>query len=223
MKQYLKHANGFGFEGNCFLCGGSLAAELEVVISREDDANYSLVCVPCIDKREAEEKSIDEFARKEWVKDWDVQEMLKDKMAYLEKEINRLQFLMTNTDIISHLFISREIDDLKIEYGRVRVAYLASFPNPETTKHQSSRDEVAAIKETISPEAFLGQPKKKNAGKWWYKCQLHIEKTPSFCWNEHKKYWHCFGCQAGGSIIDLYMGINKCDFKTAVAELKRFL
>ena len=38
-----------------------------------------------------------------------------------------------------------------------------------------------------------------------------------------QNFWWCFGCEKGGSVIDFYMELKQCDFKTAVAELGEML
>lgn len=53
----------------------------------------------------------------------------------------------------------------------------------------------------------------------FYRCPLHGEKTGSFCWYKKENKWWCFGESRGGDVIDLYMEINNCDFKTAVKQL----
>ena len=41
-------------------------------------------------------------------------------------------------------------------------------------------------------------------------CPLHNEKTPSFTVYPNNNTWHCFGCGAGGSVIDfvMYCGLD---------------
>ena len=45
-------------------------------------------------------------------------------------------------------------------------------------------------------------------------CPLHNEKSPSFTIYPNTNSWHCFGCGAGGSVIDFVMalyGLNALD------------
>lgn len=51
------------------------------------------------------------------------------------------------------------------------------------------------------------------------KCPFHKDKTPSFVVTPGKNLFHCLGCNAGGSIIDLVMKLDGLDFKEAVAKL----
>jgi len=82
--------------------------------------------------------------------------------------------------------------------------------------------DIEYIRNNTPIELLLGTPVKTMAGgKKFYKCVFHNEKTPSFLWNDNEgeKYYCCFGCSAKGSIIDLYMHLNGCDFPTALKLL----
>ena len=50
-------------------------------------------------------------------------------------------------------------------------------------------------------------------------CPFHKEKTPSFTVNEDKGFYHCFGCQANGSVIDFVMETDGLSFPEAVERL----
>ncbi len=54
-------------------------------------------------------------------------------------------------------------------------------------------------------------------------CPFHQEKTPSFFVNPEKGLWHCFGCGAGGDVIDFVQRIEGLTFTEAVAKLSRQL
>lgn len=43
-------------------------------------------------------------------------------------------------------------------------------------------------------------------------CPLHQEDTPSFHVNEGKGVYHCFGCSAGGDVVDLFSRLHGTDF-----------
>ena len=50
-------------------------------------------------------------------------------------------------------------------------------------------------------------------------CPFHKEKTPSFTVNEEKGFYHCFGCQEHGSVIDFVMKTEGLSFPEAVEGL----
>jgi hypothetical protein len=51
------------------------------------------------------------------------------------------------------------------------------------------------------------------------KCCFHPDKTASMSLRMHNRY-RCFGCDERGSVIDLYMKINKVNFIQAVKALQ---
>ncbi|MFZ2959791.1 MAG: CHC2 zinc finger domain-containing protein [Candidatus Ozemobacteraceae bacterium] len=51
-------------------------------------------------------------------------------------------------------------------------------------------------------------------------CPFHEEKTPSLKISPEKNLWHCFGCDAGGTVIDWVMKIEKVGFLNAVEILR---
>ncbi len=50
-------------------------------------------------------------------------------------------------------------------------------------------------------------------------CPFHDDHNPSFNVNDDEEYWFCFACDKGGSVIDFWMALKDCDFKTAIREL----
>lgn len=50
-------------------------------------------------------------------------------------------------------------------------------------------------------------------------CPFHGEKTPSFHISPDKQLYHCFGCGAGGSVLQFVMNIESLDFVEAVKFL----
>ncbi len=50
-------------------------------------------------------------------------------------------------------------------------------------------------------------------------CPFHNEKTPSFTLNEEKGFYHCFGCQSNGSVIDFIMKTEGIGFRETVERL----
>lgn len=49
---------------------------------------------------------------------------------------------------------------------------------------------------------------KKEGARYKCLCPLHKEDTPSFIIYPESASWHCFGCNAGGSVIDFIMAIK---------------
>lgn len=64
---------------------------------------------------------------------------------------------------------------------------------------------------------MYGRKYKRNVFK------LRNERTPSCRFNKEKNLWIDHGTQEGGSVIDLYMKINDCDFRDAIKSLSELL
>ena len=60
---------------------------------------------------------------------------------------------------------------------------------------------------------------KKNGHRYVGLCPYHNETAPSFSVDEQKQVYHCFGCKAGGSVIQFVMEIERLSFPEAVAFL----
>ena len=50
-------------------------------------------------------------------------------------------------------------------------------------------------------------------------CPFHSERTPSFTVYPQTQSYYCFGCGAGGNVIDFIMRIENLDFRAAVENL----
>ena len=50
---------------------------------------------------------------------------------------------------------------------------------------------------------------KKNGHRYVGLCPFHNEKSPSFYVDGQKQVYHCFGCKAGGSVIQFVMDIER--------------
>lgn len=53
------------------------------------------------------------------------------------------------------------------------------------------------------------------------RCPFHEEKTPSFQVTPDKQLFHCFGCKAGGNVIDFVMRAENLEFRDALEWLAR--
>ena len=60
---------------------------------------------------------------------------------------------------------------------------------------------------------------KRNGRKYWGLCPFHGEKTASFSVDAEQQLYYCFGCKAGGSVIQFIMDIERMDFQEAVRFL----
>ncbi len=60
---------------------------------------------------------------------------------------------------------------------------------------------------------------KPKGRRLWGLCPLHGEKTPSFSVSPDKQLFYCFGCHAGGSVIQFVMQAERLAFPEAVRLL----
>ena len=60
---------------------------------------------------------------------------------------------------------------------------------------------------------------KRRGANWIACCPFHNEKSPSFYVDGQKQVYHCFGCKAGGSVIQFVMDIERLTFPEAVEFL----
>lgn len=59
----------------------------------------------------------------------------------------------------------------------------------------------------------------KKGGRYWARCPIHNEKTPSFTVDENRGSYYCFGCHASGDVFSFIMQVEHVDFKEAVRIL----
>ncbi|MBQ8003253.1 MAG: DNA primase [Clostridia bacterium] len=78
--------------------------------------------------------------------------------------------------------------------------------------------EVVNANDIISLVSSYVQLKKSGSG-YMGCCPFHREKTPSFHVSSDKQLYHCFGCGAGGSVIQFAMAAENLDFPDAVKFL----
>ncbi|MEG1524016.1 MAG: DNA primase [Clostridia bacterium] len=60
---------------------------------------------------------------------------------------------------------------------------------------------------------------KPKGRRLWGLCPLHGEKTPSFSVSQDKQMFYCFGCHAGGTVIQFIMDMERLSFLEAVKFL----
>ena len=62
-------------------------------------------------------------------------------------------------------------------------------------------------------------PLKKDGRKYWGLCPFHHEKTPSFSVNAELNLYYCFGCKAGGNVVQFVMEMERLSYLEAVKLL----
>jgi DNA primase len=77
--------------------------------------------------------------------------------------------------------------------------------------------EAADIVEVISDHVTLRQTGRSFKAL----CPFHPEKTPSFVVSREKQIYHCFGCGAGGNVINFLMQFENVTFPEAVRTLAK--
>ncbi len=84
-----------------------------------------------------------------------------------------------------------------------------------------SKDIVAAVKDRADIVEVIGERVllKPNGADFVGLCPFHGEKTPSFRVSPSWRTYHCFGCGAGGSVIDFVMAQERLSFPEALRNL----
>lgn len=62
-------------------------------------------------------------------------------------------------------------------------------------------------------------PLKRNGKEFIGNCPFHADSSPSFYVVPAKRFYHCFGCQAHGSVIDFIMAYDQVDFLEACRRI----
>src|SRR5918996_1072535 len=75
----------------------------------------------------------------------------------------------------------------------------------------------ASIVEVISDYVTLKKAGRNHMGL----CPFHAEKTASFTVSEEKGIYHCFGCQAGGSVFHFLMQYDHLTFPESVERIAK--
>src|SRR3989304_3795967 len=60
---------------------------------------------------------------------------------------------------------------------------------------------------------------KQRGRSLWALCPFHSEVTPSFCVDQERQHWKCFGCGASGDSIDFIMKLKRISFPDALRYL----
>ncbi len=79
-------------------------------------------------------------------------------------------------------------------------------------------DEVRSRNDIVDVVSSYIQLKRKGSN-YFGLCPFHSEKSPSFCVNQAKQMYYCFGCHKGGNVFTFLMDYNQSSFPEAVEEL----
>jgi len=88
-------------------------------------------------------------------------------------------------------------------------------------KHTPKGLDLDAIK-LIPCESLLPPPVHSNHATSHYKAPWRNEKSPSLVVYHKQNRWWDFGENAGGTVVDLVMKLEDCDFKEAISKLSKF-
>ena len=83
-------------------------------------------------------------------------------------------------------------------------------------------DDIAAVREKARIDDVISSYvtlRKAGGGSLKGLCPFHDEKSPSFHVTPSRGFYHCFGCQAGGDVINFLMQIDGLSFTEAVERL----
>lgn len=86
-----------------------------------------------------------------------------------------------------------------------------------------SKETIDAVNNTVDIVSVIGEYTKltSRGNDWWGCCPFHGEKTASFHVDADKKFYHCFGCGAGGNVIKFIMEQEKLSFSDSVEFLAK--
>jgi len=104
---------------------------------------------------------------------------------------------------------------VQLAFNSHRLIFLAGNMSliPEHTIEQVR--EANDIVEVVSDYVQL----KRSGRNFFGRCPFHNEKTPSFSVSSDKQIYHCFGCGAGGNVINFIMEHERLDFLSSVKLL----
>ena len=85
--------------------------------------------------------------------------------------------------------------------------------------NEHAREEIIAAHPLLEYCQARGWKLRRVGREWQCLCPLHAERTPSFTIEPAKNLFHCFGCGAGGSVIDLHAALCGITIGEAMREL----
>ena len=82
-------------------------------------------------------------------------------------------------------------------------------------------DAVTSQSDIVSIVGEYTKLERRGGNDWWGCCPLHGEKTPSFHVDGNQKFFNCFGCHKGGTVITFLMEMEKTSFSETVINLAK--
>lgn len=86
-----------------------------------------------------------------------------------------------------------------------------------------AKEELERLKSEVSLRRLIegqGHELTRRGKDWVMRCPFHDDATPSLVVTESKNLYHCFGCGAGGSVLDWVMKTQGVSLPHAVQLLK---
>lgn len=87
-----------------------------------------------------------------------------------------------------------------------------------------SKETINAINNTADIVSVVGEYVKltrKSGNDWWGICPFHNDKNSSFHVDGDKRYYHCFGCGAGGNVINFVMKTENISYVETLKTLAK--
>lgn len=165
------------------------------------------------ERNAVESSSKDAFGRQEIVAVLKKSIRELDNMIEYERAVAGRMFDAEKSNEHSRIIIAPLLREKAVKEFKLRL-----LTAPDNTPKSNSFD-IEMIK-NIDPALVIGKQIPRGANIC---CPIHKEKTPSFRWYHTTKSFYCFGCHESGSVIDLVMKLDNCDFKTACQELQKYL
>lgn len=86
-----------------------------------------------------------------------------------------------------------------------------------------AKEDLERLKSEVSLKRLIesqGHELVRRGKDWVMRCVFHEDATPSLVITESKNLYHCFGCGAGGSVLDWVMKTQGVSLPHAVQLLK---
>jgi hypothetical protein len=92
----------------------------------------------------------------------------------------------------------------------------------DPASYQYDRNTIIAAHPLLAYCHDIGLEMRRVGREWKCLCPLHNEQTPSFSVDTQKNLFHCHGCEAGGSVIDLHAKLRGLSIGEAMRDLSPY-